>query len=46
MRKSLYSLFLGALILSSLWLTPVRAQERKGSISGRVMDANQGALVN
>ena len=45
MRKSLYSLFLGALILSSLWLTPVRAQERKGSISGRVMDANQGALV-
>jgi TonB-dependent receptor len=45
MRKSLYSLFLGAFIFNGFWLIPIAAQEHKGTITGRVLDTNQGALM-
>jgi hypothetical protein len=45
MRKSLRSLFLGAFIFNGFWLIPIAAQEHKGTITGRVLDANQGALM-
>src|ERR1700674_4680082 len=45
MRKSLYSLFLGTVILNVFWLIPTAAQEHKGSIAGRVLDMNQGVLM-
>jgi TonB-dependent receptor len=45
MRKSLYSLFLGTVILNVFWLIPTAAQEHKGSITGRVLDTNQGVLM-
>jgi TonB-dependent receptor len=45
MRKSLYSLFLGTVILNVSWLIPTAAQEHKGSITGRVLDMNQGVLM-
>jgi TonB-dependent receptor len=45
MRKPLYSLFLGMFIFNGFWLIPVAAQEHKGTIAGRVLDPNQGALM-
>jgi TonB-dependent receptor len=45
MRKSLHSLFLGTFICYGFWLIPIAAQEHKGTITGRVLDANQGALM-
>jgi TonB-dependent receptor len=45
MRKSLHSLFLGAFIFNGFWLIPIAAEEHKGTITGRVLDANQGALM-
>src|ERR1700674_2361714 len=45
MRKSLHSLFLGTFIFNGFWLVPIAAQEHKGTITGRVLDANQGALM-
>jgi hypothetical protein len=45
MRRSLYSLFLGTFIFNGFWLIPVAAQEHKGTIAGRVLDPNQGALM-
>src|SRR5258708_19978275 len=44
MRKSFCSLFLMAFMLQGLWLTPATAQERKGTIAGRVMDASHAVL--
>ena len=45
MRKSLYSLFPGMVVANVLWLIPIAAQEHKGSIAGRVLDMNQGAMI-
>jgi TonB-dependent receptor len=45
MRKSLHSLFLGTFIFNGFSLIPIAAQEHKGTITGRVLDANQGALM-
>jgi TonB-dependent receptor len=44
MRKSLYSLFLMSFMISMLCATPALAQERKGTINGRVTDADHRAL--
>src|SRR3984893_4195151 len=45
-RQFMKRLFLAALILfSARGLTPAAAQERKGTISGHVMDPNQDPLV-
>src|SRR5258708_36416059 len=44
MRKSFCSLFLMAFMFQGLWLTPATAQERKGTIAGRVMDASHAVL--
>src|SRR4029077_8412625 len=43
MRVSARPLFL-LLMLNMLWLTGASAQERRGTITGRVMDASQGVL--
>lgn len=43
MRVSARPLFL-LLMLNMLWLTGTSAQERRGTITGRVMDASQGVL--
>src|SRR6266852_173787 len=46
MRRSLFSLFLMVvLICSVLRLTPVNAQERKATITGRATDTNHDPLV-
>jgi hypothetical protein len=46
MRKSLFSLLLVALLLFNvLWLQPVLAQERKGTITGHATDTNHDPLV-
>src|ERR1700674_5514156 len=45
MRKLVYSLFLGTFIFNGFWLIPIAAQEHKGTIMGRVVDMNQGALM-
>src|ERR1700724_578136 len=44
MRKSLYSLFLMSFMISMLCATPAPAQERKGTINGRVTDVDHRAL--
>ncbi|HLJ27265.1 MAG TPA: TonB-dependent receptor [Candidatus Angelobacter sp.] len=44
MRKHLCSLFLAALVLNLLWLSPAGAQERKGAITGRVADKERALL--
>jgi outer membrane receptor protein involved in Fe transport len=45
MRKSLYLFFLVALLCNLLWLSPVNAQERKATITGRATDTNHDPLV-
>ena len=45
MRKSRYSQFLGTVIFNVFWLISIAAQEHKGTITGRVLDMNQGALM-
>jgi TonB-dependent receptor len=45
MRRVLNSIFLVALICNGLWLSGLRAQERKGTITGHVTDTNHDALV-
>ena len=44
MRASLRSLFVLVLMLDVLWVGGAAAQERRGTITGRVMDASQGVL--
>ena len=45
MRKLLCSMLLSLLALNFLGLTPVTAQERKGTITGHVTDTNHDPLV-
>lgn len=45
MRKSPFSLLLVALLFNVLWLQPVLAQERKGTITGHATDTNHDPLV-
>ncbi|HVS86912.1 MAG TPA: TonB-dependent receptor [Candidatus Acidoferrum sp.] len=45
MRRSLFSLFLVALLFNVLLLSPVDAQERKATITGHATDVNHDPLV-
>jgi TonB-dependent receptor len=45
MRQFLHAIFLFALMINVLMLTPVSAQERKGTISGHATDINHDPLV-
>jgi TonB-dependent receptor len=44
MRASLRSVVLSFLLCNVLWVAGTSAQERRGTITGRVMDASQGVL--
>ena len=44
MREHLRSLFFVFLVFGVLWVTGSAAQERRGTITGRVTDATQGVL--
>ncbi len=44
MRKLILSVFPSLLVLSALCLLPLKAQERKGSITGQVTDVSHGVL--
>ncbi len=44
MYVRLRSLFLFVLMFNLVWITQTAAQERRGTITGRVMDASQGVL--
>lgn len=44
MRVCVRSLFLSLLLCSVVWVATTVAQERRGTITGRVMDASQGVL--
>src|SRR5258708_21001696 len=44
MRRSWQSVFLVLLAVNMLWLAPATAQERKGTITGQVTDADHGIL--
>src|SRR6266852_9254856 len=44
MYVRLRSLFLFVLMFNLLWITGTAAQERRGTITGRVMDSSQGLL--
>jgi hypothetical protein len=44
MRASLRSLIIAALIFNLGWISRTAAQERKGTITGRVLDTSQGVL--
>ena len=44
MRASLRLLFLLVLMFNLFWVGRIAAQERRGTITGRVMDASQGVL--
>jgi TonB-dependent receptor len=44
MRVSLRSVVLSFLLCNVLWVAGTSAQERRGTITGRVMDASQGVL--
>jgi TonB-dependent receptor len=44
MRVSLRSVVLSLLLCDVLWVAGTSAQERRGTITGRVMDASQGVL--
>ena len=44
MRVSLRSVFLSFLLCNVLWVAGTSAQERRGTITGRIMDASQGVL--
>ena len=45
MRKFKHSIFIAVILLSVIWLVPVRAQEARGTISGTVKDSANGVLV-
>src|SRR5712671_3381765 len=45
MQKSGHSLLLGTVLFNMFWVTPMAAQEHKGSIAGRVLDMNHGVLM-
>lgn len=45
MRRSLYSVFFVAILLSVLWIGSAAAQDSKGTISGTVKDSANAALV-
>ena len=44
MRVCLRSVFLSFLLCNVLWVAGTSAQERRGTITGRIMDASQGVL--
>jgi TonB-dependent receptor len=44
MRTSVRFLLLSSLLCSVIWIAGTEAQERRGTITGRVMDASQGVL--
>ena len=44
MRTSVRFLLLSSLLCSVIWVAGTEAQERRGTITGRVMDASQGVL--
>lgn len=46
MRKSLHSLFFGAILCNVLWLTPAAAQTGKGTIVGTVRDERNSVLTS